>query len=255
MEQQHAHRIDVAARIERLAARLFGRHVLGRTDDHALRGHARRTRPTLEELRDAEVADLHDVVRAAFVVLALEDHDVLGLEVTMDDAEVVRDRERRQRLTRDVDDARHRERALLVDDLRERLAVDVFHRDVKEAVGLLAEVDDAHRARMVDARCGLRLAEEAGREHRFAGELPVQDLDGERRPERGLPGLVHRAHRAFADEGFEAVFPRDRAPDECLLLHEARRYRTPHGWAILRPNCGEVTSSTESSPRAVRELN
>ena len=113
-------------------------------------------------------------------------------------------------------------------------AVDVLHGDVEEAVGLLAEVDDAHRVRVVDTRRGLRLAEEARREHRFTGELAMEHLDRDGRAERDLPGLVDRAHRAFADERFDPEFPSDGATEEGLLLHEARRYRTMPGWAILR---------------------
>ena len=188
----------------------------------------------LEQLRDAEVTDLHEVVDAALVVLPLDDHDVLGLEIAVDDPEIVRDRERGERLRGDVDDARDRQRRVLLDHLRQRPTVHVLHGDVEEPVGLLTEVDDAHRARMIDARRGLRLPQEARREHRLPRELAMQDLDRERGAERALPSPIDAPHRALTDEGFDLVFPGDRATDQCLALHEARRYRTRPGWAILR---------------------
>ena len=109
MEQQNAHRVDVAADVERLAARLLGRHVLGGSDHEALGGDAWPACSALEQLGDAEVTHLHDVVGAPFVVLAAHDHDVLGLEVAMDDADVVRHREGGERLGGDVDDAGDRQ--------------------------------------------------------------------------------------------------------------------------------------------------
>ena len=71
------------------------------------------------------------------VVGALEDHDVLGLEVAVHDAHVVRDRERGERLHQDVRDARGRQRPVLAQDAVEAPPVEVLHRDVEQAVGLL----------------------------------------------------------------------------------------------------------------------
>ena len=51
---------------------------------------------------------------------------------------------------------------------RRSAPVEELHRDVEQAVGLLAEVDDADRVRVVEARRGLRLALEARRERGVA---------------------------------------------------------------------------------------
>ena len=89
----------IGARVERLAAELFGRHVRQRSDERAGRGHASSGRrrastalPTsgrstrlLREPREPEVHDAHGAVAP--------DHDVLGLEVAVDDAGRVRRRQ------------------------------------------------------------------------------------------------------------------------------------------------------------------
>jgi hypothetical protein len=69
----------------------------------------------LEDLREAEVDDLHEVEAGA---QRLED-DVVGLEVPVDDAERVRLLESGERLAEDVGDAAQRERTLGVRDPRE----------------------------------------------------------------------------------------------------------------------------------------
>ena len=63
------------------------------------------------DLGDAEVADLDEVALAAHV----EQHDVLGLEIAVDDALVVRLVERAEDLPADVSDALEREGEVLLD--------------------------------------------------------------------------------------------------------------------------------------------
>ena len=108
-------------------------------------------------LREAEVDDLDEVAARAH---RLED-DVLGLEIAVDDAEVVRFGERGEHLPQDVDDAPERERPLLVRDAREVLAAQELHHEVELAVVGLAEVDDGDRVRVVEAARGARLGDEA----------------------------------------------------------------------------------------------
>ena len=77
---------------------------------------------------------------------------------------------------------------------------------------------------MVDARGRLRFPEEAGGEHRLAGKLAMQNLERKRGAEGALPHPVHAAHRPLSDEGLDLVFSGDRAADQGVVLHEARRY-------------------------------
>ena len=94
LEQDAAHRVDVDAVIDVLAARLLGRHVLGRAEQHAGLGQlAAARRPSTRQLRDAEVEQLHEVGIAE----ELDEEHVLRLEIAVDDALGVRRRRARAR--------------------------------------------------------------------------------------------------------------------------------------------------------------
>ena len=77
LEEDDAQRVDVRARVGLLALDLLGRHVLGRPDHHA----GARDPLGLDRAGDPEI---HDPGVAVAV-----DHDVLGLEVAVDDAQAV----------------------------------------------------------------------------------------------------------------------------------------------------------------------
>jgi hypothetical protein len=75
LPEQHAHREDVGAAVDALAARLLGRHVRDLALEHA----GARLRGRVERLGDAEIDDLH---------LAVVGHeDVLRGDVAVHDAE------------------------------------------------------------------------------------------------------------------------------------------------------------------------
>ena len=100
--EEHAEREQIGAGVEIAAARLFGRHVVERAHDDAVLGLDELRRSSLEaaerrahQLGEPEVQDLHVAVGA--------DHHVLGLEVAMDDAGVVRGRDRLRDLDGDVE--------------------------------------------------------------------------------------------------------------------------------------------------------
>ena len=137
--EDDAGRIDVAASIGLLAARLFGRHVSGRADQRAVHRRPRAARLAAAAVAldraqrgDAEVAHLRELGRLAVIAGRREDHDVVGLEIAVDDLHVVRHRDRRQHLRHEVDDARVAERPLLGDDVVKRPPLDVFHRQVEQ---------------------------------------------------------------------------------------------------------------------------
>ena len=77
----------------------------------------------------------------AVVLVADADHDVLGLQIAMHDAELVRDRDGGERLHEEVDDALVGERPLVAEDGEQVATVEELHREVDEAVRLDAEVD------------------------------------------------------------------------------------------------------------------
>ena len=205
-------RVEVAARVERIAASLLGAHVLGRAADDPRARYAWLLR-LRAHLGQAEVDDLDEVAARP---RGLQD-DVLGLEVAVDDVLVVRLGERRERLAEHVDDAPERQRSVLVRDAREIAPAQEFHDQVELAVGCVAEVDDPHRVRVVQPARGARLGDEARGGVLFAYEVRVDDLHRDRAPEVRLFGAVDAPHPADADELENQVAARERAPDERII--------------------------------------
>ena len=110
--QRGAERVDVARRGDLLAARLLGRHVARRPHRGPLLGEEGEERWPVgrEQLREAEVADLHVVVRAA---AGGEEH-VPRLDVAVHDVVTVRLAERARDLGGDAARAHRRQHVLLV---------------------------------------------------------------------------------------------------------------------------------------------
>ena len=94
----------VGARIQFLAHRLLGRHVLHGADHHAGLGHA-------VALQGARQAEIHDDDAAGLVA-----HDVAGLQIAMDDAFGVRCLQSGADLQHDVDAFLRRELALAAEE-------------------------------------------------------------------------------------------------------------------------------------------
>ena len=99
---------------------------------------------------------VHDPLYATALVV---DDDVVRLEVAVDHAPLVREAGGQQDLLGDADRVEGIERAVLDDDLLERAALEVLHRDVVGAVPLAAVVD-ADDVRVLQARRGGGLAPE-----------------------------------------------------------------------------------------------
>jgi len=174
-----------------VALRLLGREVLRRAHDRARLRHVR-----CAGAGDAEVRDL----RAVLVV----DDDVLRLEVAVDDTAAVREARGPEDLNREVDGALGRERALVVDELLQRSAGDVLHRDVRRVVPLAAVVD-RHDVLVLQARRGRRLTAEALDELGVGGEALVQDLQRDLAPELEVLRTVDLRHPARTDVGDDLV--------------------------------------------------
>jgi hypothetical protein len=84
LEEDAAERVDIGAVIDLAgAAALLGRHVRRRSDHQAAVRLLRR-RLVPEQLGDAEVE--HDGALAALHLLVADEHDVIGLEIAVDDA-------------------------------------------------------------------------------------------------------------------------------------------------------------------------
>ena len=163
----------------------------------------------LGDLGDAEVEDLHDVALA----VAFDQHDVLRLEVTVDDAGGVRVLERAQHLAHDAERAR-RGHWSGADRVGQRLAGEELHHQEQRALAGAPEVRDGDDVRVSEAARRLGLALEAAGELFLAAELGQEDLDGEIAPHHGVLGAIDRAHAADADAADDAVALADDGADE-----------------------------------------
>ena len=188
--------------IERLAERLLRRHVVRRAEHEA----AGREPPALgvvhalAEDRDPEIDDARDL-RSVLVVL--DDH-VLGLEVAVHEALLVRVVQALEELPGDVDHARRGQRRLLDDD-PEVGALGQLHHHVVDAGRRLADVDDADHVGVTQAAGEIGLAVEPLGDPGVREQRGVEHLDREPALELDVPRAVDRAHRARAEERLDPV--------------------------------------------------
>ena len=149
LEQDDADRVEVASPIDGGSRCLLGRHVVGRADRNA---GGRELRGLVERFRDAEVHELHH----ALAILGVGQHDVVRLQIAMDDAVPVNRRQRRRHLLEQRDRKAGLHAVATLDHVLQARAVDELHRDVQGAVGGLAEVGHPHDVGMVQCGRGAR---------------------------------------------------------------------------------------------------
>src|SRR6185503_20345788 len=137
-------RKDIATTIHALAQQLLGRHVVDRAHQRARLSFNSADQSFLftvsnerafsfgDELRESEVEHLREAITA--------EHQVLGFEIAMNDAELVSARETRCDLNRDIERLSQLQ-PVLCDLLANGVAFDVLHRDVRPAVVLADFVD------------------------------------------------------------------------------------------------------------------
>ena len=188
----------------------------------------------------------------------LLDHDVLGLEVAVDDALFVRGGETLRHLLRDRDHARQRQRVAAAQDLRQRLAFDERHRQVLDAVDL-AEVVNADDVLVGDLAREHQLALEALFELLRGGRVRLRrrtnHLDRHRDAELVVEGLVDGAHAAGAEQLQDRVARVDLLPRlERSITGAGRagaatdcRARSPCRWARSSRHCRCRTPARSSS--------
>ncbi len=192
-EGHERERVYVAPAVHIARRELLGAHVLGCADHEA--GLRDLLAFVVERFRDAEVHDLRFVLSAA----PATNHDVVGLQIAMHDSQFVRGAQRLRYLRSDLRRARGIERTLALDDLRQRLAIDVLHGEVQQTVGRLAEVDDARHVTVLDAARARGLLVEARERSRVAHQRGVEDLDGPALWETDVFGEIHASHPALAE--------------------------------------------------------
>lgn len=185
-EQHHAQGKNVGAAVERLSQHLLRRHVLGRAQHHAGLGHGRRC-----HVGDAEIGQLGHAHGG--------DHDVGRLNVPVHDAQALRVIEAVGNLRRDIAEGVERQSFGLVHPLAQRLALQILHGDIGDAIDL-AHVVDGDDGRVVQPPGRLRFADEALLElGDFLGrQVGIQRLDCNRALDNGIEGLIDGPHGATA---------------------------------------------------------
>ncbi len=212
-------------------ARLLGRDVARRAHQVAGAGLVLAAAVGRQQLGDAEVEQLDLVVVAGPV----QEH-VLRLEVAVDDALVVRGR---QRLAHAVDDApdlgqgQRRARRTLA----QVLAAQHLHHQEAAAVGQLAHGEHVDDAGVADAVDRARLLHEAGDRVEVHAQLGPQHLDRDPLADDRVHRLVHEAHAAFAEQPLDDVLP-DLEAGRQLVDH------LPHGRDVgrARPRRAELAA-------------
>ena len=128
----------------------------------------------------------------------------MGLDVAVDDAGGVDGVQAVEDLAREAHGVRGRERRFLVDGGLQRPPRDVLEGEVVGAavLAVVVHVDDVG---VVDRGRRPGLAQEAGQEGRFGGELAAQHLQGHRPAEDRVAGPVGGREGPLADAGLHGV--------------------------------------------------
>ena len=193
--EDHACAEDVGARPDHLAGQLLRRHVVRRADDGSCH------RPLLLGIGDARNAEIGELD-----LPAVRQHHVGGLDVSMDDALLMRVVQRLQQLRDDANRFVERRALTGVENLLELAPAHELHHDVGEVV-LLTEVVGRHDVRMGHAGRGMCLAQEPLRVvPRGVVRCVLADgLDRDRAVQCRIDGFVHDAHGALAEHLYQPV--------------------------------------------------
>lgn len=150
----------------------------------------------MRRARDAEVADLRCVIRV--------EEDVRRLEIGVNDALRVREREPVRHLDRDADRVAGLERTGLLDALLHRSAREVLHDDERRIVDL-ADVVDGHDVRMRKLRERARFLHEHPAEVSIGRGCRIEDLERNVAVQRLVAGEVDLRRAAHSERLLDLV--------------------------------------------------
>ena len=190
-------RVDVRGLGDLPSLRLLGRDVVAGSE-HRARGGLALLR--LERAGDPEVGHLR-------FALAVQQH-VLGLDVAVDEALLVGEREPAGDLDRELERALHRQGADTADELLQILAGDELEDDERQAV-MVSTVDHGDDVLVREAGDELRLAPEPVDDVLLGQQPLVEDLQRDVALEHAVVRAVHARHAAGPDELTQLVPIRD----------------------------------------------
>ena len=176
-------RVHIGGRGCRLTGCLFGCQILGCT--HHLTGSGQRN--LVRKPSNTEVGNLHPVIRG--------DHQVTGLHIAVHEALSVRSSQRASRLRNKVQDAIRRQRAVALDDARQRLTRNQLHHQVCRVI-LFTVIEHIGNTGVVQERSMARLRTETLQEPGVTRILLFQDFNGDGASENlvaSFPDLTHTA--------------------------------------------------------------
>ena len=201
----YADRIEVGAAVDALfTRRLLGADVVDRADRLVGGGEGLGIR----QLRNAEVGHLD--------LPAAEQHDVLRLDVAVDNAAEMRVLQRAQDLDGIRDGLLDGESALALHVCLERDAVDVFHDDIF-VFALDRNIKDLDDVGVREHENGFGFVDEALHRHLVRRKLLLEDLDGDGGLFEQVIRLENHCHAADADQAFQAIAVVEDKPDIILI--------------------------------------
>ena len=184
--QHNAGGIDIRARVDTVAPGLLRRDVV-----HGAKRLLGQCLPLVGKAGNAEISHLHAAVP--------QDHDVLGLDITVDDAAAVG----MAQAPHDLGDEMQRlppvHAATALHILLQRDAVDQLHDDVFP-VRIGGHVIHRHDVGVAQLRYRLGLIVEPAAEIRVVRQVAFQYLDGHKAIQPVAPGLIDIGHTAGADQ-------------------------------------------------------
>ena len=172
----------------------------------------------VDDSGEAEIENLH--------VAISPDHDVFGLDVTVDDAGCVCGRERPCDLATDLQ--RRRQRLRTLDERAQRLSIDKLLDDEQLTRRRFTDFVDRDDVGVVEGGGGARLAQESLDERRLLGPRVAHQFHGDRAVQPRVEGAEDLPHAAAADAPIDAVVP------ESGRYHPGTRFAAPASTIHLR---------------------
>jgi len=173
----------------------------------------------LVELRVGEI----DELGALRIGARRQQIHVLGLEVAMHDADLVRLLQRAAQRDHEADRALGAERPLALDHGAQRDAGQVLHHHEDAAVGQRAVIQHAHGHGVREGGERLHLAQQPAGERLVLHAAGVEDLHGDVPPAGRVPRLVEPPHRALREQLDQLVaFAHDRPEAGVVVAHVKR---------------------------------